>query len=646
MSDFSRLNGAHVGPSTDYLSSHSDESTKSNPPEYSPRTIPSNEYPGIDESTALLGESSSSNGQSRNQQGYKLLQYAPRSLSVPSLPQNVKPIFSKVGKGAKNVFFKKTLWLLLALVLILIAVFQALQVNWPQEFLNATIVDIQKVEFDQFTDQGVNLRVQGNIRINYSMIDNGSYRSRFLRIGAYPLHTISLYNTTSALSFKQDGRDSTEGKKSPYEHAVTAHLPPMDVNIRHNETTEFDLITNLTDFGSPSLLASIVKRVLAEQEIEFKYDTSLPVHKGFIPLGTWPFSILGTVNPSTPDLGTITDNFNLDGLEINPVPKGSQGVSIAAMISAFYNFSISADLPELRWKLFIPGCDTGSSTGDNEIYVADISNMPIHLKPFAVNELEVHTHIKTLSSDLNQQCPGSNHSALDQFAQQYLSGSVAHIKIQGSWNQPAGVPWWIKPILPMIEIKIPIRGQRTDQKLIRELEMSNFKMTYPPRKTPFEKPSGLPKLSAHIQATIVPPPMLNMTEALHLSVKQARGIAELFSGKGEQFAIVYIPEWLPCITTTKMVDRDEDESALFKPSKEEPPKTPSQTLAYVVDFNLNGVPMNVTDESVFSEVARQMIVSGSAPITLHARVDADLSTPLGSFIFSDIPIEGDTVIRA
>lgn len=644
MSEFSKLTGAHVGPSSssEFLSANSSSNSSSIPPDYSPRTIPDGEEAAeVDESTSLLvhGKRKSSS----RDRDYKSLQSFPNAFSEPATPsEHVHSILSKVWKTLTSTS-AKSIWGLAAVLLLLLIVLQAMHVYWEKEFINATAVDIQKVQFEEFTNDGVTLRVRGELRINYTLIDHDSYRSWFLRTGAYPIHTLLIKNSTSVVSFKND-KDQKAGAggkgESQYKHAVTALLPDMTINIRHNETTKFDIITNLTDFGSPGLLASIVKRILTEEEIDFEYKTALPIYKGIFPLGTWPFVIRGAVNPG-PELGVIPDQFNLDDFTINPVPQGYHGLSVAAMISAFYNFSISAILPELRWKVFIPGCNE-----DEFLYVTDAFNLPIHLKPFEVNELGVYAMVKKLSSELNVQCPGSNHTAIDQFAQQYLSGALTKIKVQGSWHQPPGVPWWMTPILPLIELQIPIRGQKTDDKLIRELELSNFKITLPARKNPFEKPSGLPKLSAHIQATVVPPPMINMTEDVDLSVKQARGTAELFSSKGESFATVDIPDWLPCVTTTKMVDRDPPLNGGDLGSMIQKKSSNNKTLAYVVEFSLNGVPMNITDESVFSEVARQVIVTGSAPITLHAIVDADLSTPVGGFVFSDISIEGNTVIRA
>lgn len=633
MSEFASLKGAHAGPSSssDFLSEHSNGS-HTVLPNYSPRTVPDDEENQVDENAALLPNSRGKGTPTPREHDYRSFFEDPADL-VPPRPK--KNFFRSLFKGATSAS-ASGIWALVAVLLLLVVVLQAMHVYWEQEFINATAVDIQKVEFMEFTNDGVNLRVKGSININYTLIDNNSYRSWFLRAGAYPIHTLSLRNTSASLSFKRDNENELEGterkkRKTPYEHAVTSFIPPMTINIRHNETTEFDIVTNLTDFGNPSLLASIVKRIMTQEQIDFQIDTTLPLHKGFLPLGTWPFVVRGTVNPSE-EFGVITNQFNLQDIKINPVSKGGfSGLRVFAVASAFYNFSISADFPELKWKVFMPGCED-----DEYVYVTEVANMPFHLVPFSFNELNVYANVKAVPKGLNTQCPGTNHSVIDRFAQEFLSGQNTSVKVRGSDHQLLDVPWWMASLIPMIEFTVPIKGHKTGEKLIRELELSNFMMTFPPRKSPFEKPKGLPKLSAHIQATIVPPSALNITEDIGLSADQAKGTAELFSSKGEAFATVDIPDWLPCSTSTKMVDADPD----FESERNQ------QILAYVVEFNLNGVPMNVTDEAVFSEVARQMIVSGSAPITLQALVDAGLSSPVGSFIFTHIPIEGNTVLRA
>lgn len=583
------------------------------------------------ENTPLLPHTDSNQKPGSRDSNYKSLQSFPDAFSDTRTPSaKVKSFFSKIYKGATSAY-AKSFWAMAGVLLLLVIVLQAMHVYWDQEFMNATTVDITNVDFEEFTDDGFNIRVQGTARINYTEVDHNSYRSWFLRMGAYPIHTLSLQNSTAIVLFKEseDPDDNNNKEKNPYEHGVTAFLPPLTFSIRHNETTHFDFVANLTDFGSGKLLGSIMRRIMTDEEIDFRIKSALRVHKGVVPLGNWPFEVDGEVNPSTGGLGAIANQFNLENVKINPVPKGAHGVSVAAMVSAFYNFSIAADIPELAWDLYVPGCQES-----DYVYVAGVSNMPLRLVPHAVNEVKVQADITKIPANLGVQCPGTNHSVIDQFAQQYISGALTSVKVRGSWHQPAGVPWWMKPVLPLIEITVPIRGQKIGDKLIRELELSDFMLTFPSSKNPFEKPKGLPKLSAKVQAIIVPPAALNLTEDIGILVNQVRGTAELFSSKGEQFATVDIPDWQPCETTTTMVDVDPDNTA-----------DGQQTLAYVLKFNLDKVPLNVTDEPVFGEIARQMLFSGSAPITLHAAVDANLETPVGSFVFSDIPIEGDTVLH-
>lgn len=590
------------------------------------------EFNRASENTPLLAHTDSNQKPSSRESNYKSLQSFPDAFSETRSPSaRFKSFFGKIYAAATSAY-AKSFWAIAGVLLLLLILLQAMHVYWDQEFMNATTVDITNVDFEEFTDDGFNLRVQGTARINYTEVDHNSYRSWFLRMGAYPIHTLSLKNSTAIVLFKEteDQGDNSNKEKSPYEHGVTAFLPPLEFSIRHNETTHFDFMANLTDFGSGKLLGSIVKRIMTAEEIDFRIKSALRVHKGIVALGTWPFEVAGEVNPSAGGLGAIANQFNLENVKINPVPEGAHGVSVMAMVSAFYNFSIAADIPELTWDLFVPGCQELEY-----VYVAGVSNLPLRLVPHAVNEVKVHAGITKIPADLGVQCTGTNHSIIDQFVQQYISGALTSVKVRGSWKQPAGVPWWMKPILPLIEIKVPIRGHKMGDKLIRELELTDFMLTFPSSKNPFEKPKGLPKLSANVQATVVPPAALNLTDDIGILVNQVRGNAELFSSKGEQFATVDIPDWQPCDTSTTMVDVDPDNSN----------EGSQQTLAYVLKFSLDEVPLNVTDEPVFGEIARQMLFSGSAPITLHAQVDANLETPVGSFVFSDIPIEGDTVLH-
>lgn len=564
---------------------------------------------------------------------------ADNSETTPLLPEytgDTVNSLSKRRRGARyyfSVFIRRYLPLLGVAILALVVLVQTASVNWGQEFFNGTIVNIDNVGFEQFTENGVSLRVRGNIHINYTLIDHASYRSWALRLGAYPLHSLTVGRSESVLELKNYNNKATDkDDRQDYSHAVTAHLPQFDVNIRHNETTHFDLVTNLTDFGNPSLLATIVKRILAQKEIEFKYKTQLRLSKMGIPFGSWPFTVQAVVNPE--NLG-FSDS-KLLRLEQLQLEKVSGGLGVSAAVSTFYNLSVSADIPQIMWDMYLAGC------GDDEfIYVARVENSPIQLQPYKSNEIQVYSYVQQLDPAFSQHCTGenANHTALDQLVQKYFSGDVINVQVRGSDVQkPGAVPDWMAQVLPLLHVDIPFRFDRgpdgDDQKLVREVELSNFRLIIPPRnKNPFGGGPGqqpIPKLNAHIRATLQPPGELNLTKDLDLTIDYARGLADLYyrttSTICRKFAVVDIRDWLPCTTDTA-----------------KDPETGN--LRYIVEFDLVNVPMNVTDESTFSEVARQIFLKGSAPILLQAQIDADVATPLGSFVFSDIHIEGETLIK-
>jgi hypothetical protein len=565
---------------------------------------------------------------------------ADNSETTPLLPEYASDTANTLFKRRQNVkyyvslFIRRYLPLLGVVILTFVMLVQAARVNWGQEFFNGTIVNIDDVSFEQFTDDGVSLRVRGNVHINYTLIDHASYRSWALRLGAYPLHSLTVGRSESVLLLKNyNGKVTDKDDEQDYSHAVTAHLPQFDVNVRHNETTHFNLVTNLTDFGNPSLLATIVKRILTQKEIEFKYKTQLRLSKMSIPFGAWPFTIQAVVNPE--NIGFSDSNLlRLDQLQLKKV---SDGLEVSAAVSTFYNLSVSANVPQLMWDMYLAGCDD-----DEFIYVAQVENSPIQLQPYKLNEMKMYSYLQQLDPAFIQHCTGTNanHTALDQLVQKYLSGDIINLQVRGSAVQkPDTVPDWIAQILPLLHVNLPFRFDRGpdagDQKLVREVELTNFRLIIPPRnKNPFDggrDKQPLPKLDAHIRAILQPPEELNLTKDLDLAVDYARGLADLYyrttSAVRRKFAVVDIRNWLPCTTDTA-----------------EDPETGN--MRYIVEFDLVGVPMNVTDESTFSEVARQILLKGSAPILLQAQVDADVATPLGNFVFSDIHIEGETLIKA
>lgn len=575
-----------------------------------------------------------------NNESRTLVGSANSSETSPLLPQYASDRIKSPSNGRKNVgyyisyFIKRYLPLLGIAILILVVVVQTACVNWGQEFFNGTLIHIDSISFEQFTDDGVNLRVRGDVQINYTLIDHASYRSWALRLGAYPLHTLTVGKSQSVVELKnyKAVADREDGEQD-FSHAVTALLPQFDVNVRHNETTHFDLVTNLTDFGNPSLLATIVKRILTQKEIEFKYNTQLHLSKLGISFGTWPFTIHAVVNP---EKTWFSDNsfLRLNQLRFDKVENG---LGVSAGVSAAYNFSLSTDLPQLVWDMYLSGCED-----DEFIFLTRVENAPMRLQPYKLNAMEIYAYLQQLDPAFKQYCVGlnANHTVLDLLVQKYLSGDFVNFQICGSSAQtPGAAPEWITQVLPLLCVDLPFRFERDSdsdsQKLVRELELTDFRLIIPPRnKNPFDgghDKQPLPKLNAHIRVTVQPPSELNLTKDLDLAVDYARGFANLYyrstGAECRQFAVVDIHDWLPCTTDTTTE-----------------PET--DHLRYIIEFDLVGVPMNVTDESTFSQVARQILLKGSAPILLQAQVDADVVTPLGTFVFSDIDVEGETVIKA
>lgn len=509
-------------------------------------------------------------------------------------------------------------WRLIVIILcvqITLFAMSMIKVDWPNEFLNATDIKIHHVGLKQLTKEGADVRVQGEIAIDFNKLDHNSAKAKFLRSSAYLVHSLTFGASTSEMSFRNYSAEAVG--RDNFIRAAVSHTPALDVLVRHNETTKFDIIVKITEFGSPTLFATIIHRILKQQEIEFQCLTNLPVRKSWLPLGTWPLSFKYVINPQT---SIAREDVRLKEMSMERADKG--GLHINAIINAVYNYSASGLIPKLYWDLHLPGCND-----DEYLYVARASNHPLDVQPYTNNLLNVDSLIHTLPSGLNKKCSHSNHTLLDTAAQLYLSGESIDIMVQGSSYQHKDIPRWISNILPLLQIHVPFKRSSTDQKLIQELQFSKFVMKLPsPARNPLLKPKELPKLSAHIKATILPPTELNLTESLALAVTESRGLADLYS-KSQKFAVVDIRDWMPCETSTS---RSPD----------------TGNLLYVVDFNLENAPMNVTDESVFSEVAKQIILTGSAPVTLKAQVDAGLYTPLGTFVFSDIHIEGETTVRA
>lgn len=564
-------------------------------------------------------------------------------------------------------------------------------------FRQAAVANLTAVDFNGIKDGNIQLRVTAQLAMNYTQIENRRL-AWFIQTLALPVYSIGIKNMTAILFIKGKepaqrwdqsfesvwgSGDFSTANSDFFKHALTISIPSVDeIKVRHNDPTFIDIVANVSSFENPSLLSDTIRRLLVGDVVTARVLTEVEPHKGFVSFGRFPIFVETTINPNSHKGVPLDDLFSkqlkLSALEMTPdVPadptQGKYGaIDVAAtivlkdaleMVFAAFNLSsavldklpISRNLsfPSLFWEVAIPGCHYDEN-GSDVLRVSGMKTLPFGLlQDSAVPEgagsirVSAEASVPKLSEGLAVPCLDSNHSALDAFLQQYLSGQKTHIIVKGaSAVQNSGLPEWAARMLAKVQVSVPVLGrggpaQADDEKLVKEVSLSQLKISLPPPKSPFERPGAPdvpPRISAHVEMTLHPPSVLNITQDLGVAVGRVRGPVDLVdAGTGVLFAKFNVSTWVDCITTTR------PETEGFARESGEARRPP--LLDYVVSFDIEQLPMTVVDQKQLTAVATQLVLKGQVPVKFGAVVDLQMNTTVGDFVLNKIPVEGTTVMR-
>lgn len=565
-------------------------------------------------------------------------------------------------------------------------------------FRQAAVANLTAVDFNGIKDGNIQLRVAAQLEMNYTQIENRRL-AWFIQTLAFPVYSIGIKNMTAILFIK--GKEPAQrwdqsfgsvwgsGEYSTadndfFKHALTISIPSVDeIKVRHNDPTFIDIVANVSSFENPALLSDTIRRLLVGDAVTARVLTEVEPHKGFISFGRFPIFVETTINPNSHKGVPLDDLFSkqlkLSAIEMVPdVPadpaQGKYGaIDVAAtvvlkdaleMVLAAFNLSSTVldkipinrnlSFPSLFWEVAIPGCHYDEN-GSDVLSVSGMKTLPFGLlQDRAVPEgagsicVSAEASVPKLAEGLAVPCLDSNHSALDAFLQQYLSGQKTHIIVKGaSAAQNSGLPDWAARLLSKAQVSVPVLkrcgpGQADDEKLVKEVSLSQLKIALPPPKSPFERPGSPdvpPRISAHVEMVIHPPSVLNITQDLGVAVGKVRGPVDLVdAGTGILFAKFNVSAWVDCITTT----RPETEEFAREAGE---PDAPLPLLNYLVSFDIEQLPMTVVDQKQLTAVATQLVLKGQVPITFGAVVDVQMNTTVGDFVLNKIPVEGTTVMR-
>ncbi|KAI1745484.1 hypothetical protein F4680DRAFT_402348 [Xylaria scruposa] len=467
----------------------------------------------------------------------------------------------------------------------------------------AAVIEPTSLSIDSITTDGVRARIQANFQLDGSRVKNDHVR----RIGR-----------ASTWVANQLGSEKAEIDVYVPDYANillgSAVIPPLVVSLRDGVVTHFDFIADVRPGNVEGM------RMIANDWLDGRLDklrlsgkTDLSLKSGIIPLGTHAISetLLFEANkiPAIP-------KYNITRFNVKDGPlKGSMLVDMS--LSAFNEYPIELDVPELAFEIMVPGC----ANTDPFIIIAEASTSEIHVKPLSDVSANVYGVINKLPDTFTRVCPHSSSSPLDMLLKQYMHGEPATLFVRGSSRPDGDTPKWIADILASVTVPVPFPG-RTFDGLIRDFSLTDVHFTLPDPFADPNDPAASPKVSGNILVTASIPSEMNFG----IDVTKVRATADVLY-RNKKMGELNLRKWQHANST-----RTEGEGGDGPSLK--------------IQSRIIEAPLNITDSDVFSEVV-QALLFGNKPIQLdvQALVDVKVETSLGELILKEVPAEGKIPVK-
>ncbi|KAI1158676.1 hypothetical protein F5B18DRAFT_639955 [Nemania serpens] len=492
----------------------------------------------------------------------------------------------------------------LACVAIAIIILAFIVPEAVQEYAQqAAVIEPTSLSIDSITTDGVRARVQANFRLDGARVKNDHVR----RIG-------------KASTWVANQLGSEEAKIDVYVPDYdsillgSAVIPPLVVSVRDGTTTYFDFIADIRPGNVEGM------RTIANDWLDGKLDrlrlngkTDLSLKSGLIPLGT--HAISETLIFEANNIPAIP-KYNITRFNVKDGPlKGSMLVDVS--LSAFNEYPIELDIPELAFDIMVPGC----ANTDPFIIVAEASTGEVHVEPLSEVSANVYGVIHELPDSLTRVCPDSSSSPLDLLLKQYMHGEPATLFVRGSSRPDGDTPKWIADLLASVAVPVPFPGRTLDG-LIRDFSLTDVHFTLPDPFADPNDPDASPKVSGNILVTASLPSEMNFG----INVTNVRAAADVIY-KTKKMGELNLRKWQHA-NSTRVKGEGNDGPSLK------------------IESRIIEAPLNITDSDVFADVV-QALLFGNEPIELdvQALVDVKVETSLGELILKEVPADGKIPVK-
>ncbi|KAF7586763.1 hypothetical protein BBP40_008356 [Aspergillus hancockii] len=466
--------------------------------------------------------------------------------------------------------------------------------------MDATVFKPTNVSVESATEDGIQVRIQGELVLDAS------------RIKKAPVRNLGRFVTWIGRE-AETGQSEVQVYLPEYGNVLvgTASLPSIKVNIQNGHVNHVDFMAELAagDIGGIRAVATDwlegrLNRLLLQGKAE------VPLKSGILSLGkeTIAQSIVLRDGdfPALPKVNV--SKFNVHDAD-SPGQDGAMAVDVS--VSALIDSPFTLRIPPLGFEVLVPNC----SPGDPYISVADVTTEEFPIVPGQTTSVDVAGIIQDLSDELTQICPGKKKSPLDFLVKSYMKGLQTTVYVRGADAPSLGTPEWVVDILKTVTVPLAFTGHALDN-LVKNFTTSDVHFDLPNPLAEPDSPESQPRVSALMKVLIGLPKQLS----LQLNVPRVRANADVYY-HGNKLGFLSLEEW------------QQANSTLLKDVDGAP--------ALLVAFSMNHVPLQVTDEDVMTDILQALLFQGkSVRLTVAANVDAEVATGLGEFAVRDIPAEG------
>lgn len=307
--------------------------------------------------------------------------------------------------------------------------------------------------------------------------------------------------------------------------------------------------------------------------------------------------------------------YNITRLNFREVPislTGRRGMAAEVSLSLLNSYPVKFTVPPLGFDILVPNC----GVDDPYIRLADATTGSINIEPNSEVDVEVGGIVRELPKPLTKACPGKQPSPLDALLGQYIKGNDTTIFVRGADAPDGQTPEWITKIISSVTVPVPFPG-RTFDHLIKNFSLTDTHFSLPDPTAEPGSDEENPQISGKVLVIANLPKEMNFG----INVTRVRAMADVFY-KNDKLGVLNLHKWQTA--KSERIDPEDDADASLK-----------------IESQINNAPLEITDDSVFSDVIQAIIFGGSGVmLKIDALVAVEVSTVLGKLVIKDLPAQG------